>query len=65
MVVGFALLPASILAGLLWDGVGPASPFWFGAACAAASTLLLLVFVRLPKPPAPPKRTLSTDGVAP
>jgi len=49
-VVGLALLPASIVAGLLWDGVSPAAPFWFGAAC-AASALLLLAFVRLPARP--------------
>jgi predicted MFS family arabinose efflux permease len=38
---GLVLPPASILAGLLWDGVGPHAPFWFGAACAAAAVVLL------------------------
>ena len=47
-VVGFALLPASLIAGLLWDVIGPAAPFWFGAACAAGATILLLVAVRPP-----------------
>jgi MFS family permease len=47
-VVGFALLPASLVAGLLWDGIAPAAPFWFGAACAAAATVLLVAFVRPP-----------------
>lgn len=44
-VSGLAILPASIVAGLLWDGVGAAAPFWFGAACAAGG-LALLAFVR-------------------
>jgi len=41
MVTGLVLLPASIFAGLLWDGVGPHAPFWFGAGCAAAAVVLL------------------------
>ena len=44
-VTGLAILPASIVAGLLWDRVGQAAPFWFGAACATAG-LALLAFVR-------------------
>jgi MFS family permease len=40
-----ALLPASVIAGLLWDAYGPSAPFWFGAACALVATVLLL-FVR-------------------
>ena len=47
-VTGLAILPASIVAGLLWDGVGQAAPFWFGAACAAGG-LALLAFVRPPR----------------
>lgn len=47
-VTGLAILPASIVAGLLWDGVGQAAPFWFGAACAAGG-LALLAFVRPPQ----------------
>jgi len=43
--VGLAILPASVVAGLLWDGVGQAAPFWFAAACALAG-LVLLAFVR-------------------
>ena len=41
MATGLVLLPASILAGLLWGGVGPHAPFWFGAGCAAAAVVLL------------------------
>jgi hypothetical protein len=44
-VTGLAILPASIVAGLLWDAVDPAAPFWFGAACAAGG-VALLAFVR-------------------
>ena len=40
MVTGLVFLPASIIAGLLWDGVGPHATFWFGAACAAAAVML-------------------------
>lgn len=40
-VVGLGLLPASLLAGLLWQAVSPAAPFYLGAAMAAASAVLL------------------------
>lgn len=45
--VGLAAFPASLIAGVLWQGVGswtgwgPAAPFWFGAALAIVATLLL------------------------
>jgi len=42
MVVGIAILPASLLAGILWDAVGPAAPFWFGAGMASLATLLFI-----------------------
>lgn len=47
-VTGLAILPASIVAGLLWDRVDQTAPFWFGAACATAG-LALLAFVRPPR----------------
>jgi MFS family permease len=47
-VTGLAILPASIVAGLLWERVGQAAPFWFGAACAVGG-LALLAFVRPPR----------------
>ena len=31
-VQGIGLLPASLLAGLLWSRFGAAAPFWFGGA---------------------------------
>ena len=51
-LLGVIDLPASLIAGLLWQGVGswqgfgPAAPFYFGAATALAAALLLLVFLR-------------------
>jgi MFS family permease len=40
-VIGLALLPASLVAGWLWDHVGPAATFGAGAALALLATLLL------------------------
>jgi len=48
-VVGFTLLPASLIAGILWTSVAPSAPFWFGAACASAALVVLLVAVRPPR----------------
>lgn len=45
-VVGLMALPASLLAGLLWQGLGPGAPFLAGAALALLSAVLL---VRRPK----------------
>ncbi len=44
MVVGLAILPASLLAGLLWDHISPAAPFWFGSGTAALALLLFVKF---------------------
>jgi MFS family permease len=50
-VVGLMTLPASLLAGLLWEGfagwagLGPAAPFAFGAGAAAVAAVLLLATV--------------------
>jgi MFS family permease len=49
--VGAAAFPASLIAGVLWQGVGawagfgPAAPFLFGAALAFAATALLIGWV--------------------
>ena len=40
MIVGVAILPASLIAGFLWDHIGPAAPFWFGAGAAALAAIL-------------------------
>lgn len=45
-VVGLTLLPASLIAGWLWDAVNPAAPFYFGAGLAFLAMLGLLALVR-------------------
>ncbi len=40
---GVALLPASLVAGILWDRVSPAAPFYFGAALATIAVILLAI----------------------
>ena len=45
-VAGIALLPASVLAGLLWNMFGATVPFVFGAVMALISAMLLLVFMK-------------------
>jgi len=35
--VGLAALPASLLAGVLWQAISPAAPFYLGALLAAAA----------------------------
>lgn len=45
-VVGVAALPSSAVAGVLWDRVSPAAPFWLGAATALVAAFLLPVLVR-------------------
>ena len=55
--IGLATLPASVLAGVLWEGVfgwegfGASAPFVFGAVMAAVAAVLLLVAVPAPGPP--------------
>ncbi len=43
-LVGIALFPASLIAGVLWEAVGPYAPFVFGAALSALAALLLGLF---------------------
>ena len=45
-VAGIALLPASVIAGLLWNTFGAAVPFVFGASLSLISALLLLKFLK-------------------
>jgi MFS family permease len=44
-VVGLALLPASILAGVLWEHVNHAAPFYLGALFALAAALLFMILL--------------------
>jgi MFS family permease len=45
-VVGLTLLPASLLAGWLWDAFSPAVPFYFGAGLAFVAMLAIMTLVR-------------------
>lgn len=45
-LTGVALLPASIVAGLLWDNVNPSAPFFYGAAAAVISAVMLALLIR-------------------
>lgn len=49
MVVGLAALPASIIAGVLYDRVSPAAPFWVGAAAAVLAGMLMVALVPEPR----------------
>jgi MFS family permease len=62
-VVGVVSLPASLLAGVLWEGLGswsglgPSAPFAFGAVTGALASALLLLFVEpAPVQPSPSVR---------
>jgi len=52
--LGLIDLPASLIAGILWQGIGswhglgPSAPFYLGATLALAAALLLAAFVRAP-----------------
>ena len=45
-VVSAALLPASLIAGWLWQAVSPAAPFYFGAALAFVAMLGIVTLVK-------------------
>ena len=57
--IGLAALPSSVLAGVLWQGVGPwhgfgpAAPFLFGASMALLASVLLSTIVPDPRPEHP------------
>ncbi|MFZ0533190.1 MAG: MFS transporter [Anaerolineales bacterium] len=44
--IGFSALPASLIAGILWQVVSPAAPFVFGASLALIAGFLLLTWVK-------------------
>jgi MFS family permease len=44
-LLGITLLPASLIAGLLYDRVNSRVPFYFGAVTAVLSAVLMLIFV--------------------
>ncbi len=45
-VVGLTLLPASLIAGWLWQAYSPQAPFFFGAALACAAMIGMMVLIR-------------------
>jgi MFS family permease len=45
-VVGLTLLPASIMAGWLWQAISPSAPFYLGAILSAVAIILLLILFR-------------------
>jgi len=45
-VVGLTLLPASLIAGWLWQAYSPAAPFFFGAALAFLAMVGIMGVVR-------------------
>lgn len=45
-LVGIALLPASIIAGALWEAFGSYAPFLFGAVLSAAAAVILGLFFK-------------------
>jgi MFS family permease len=48
-LLGITLLPASLIAGLLYDKVNSHIPFYFGAVTAIISAILMLFFIRREK----------------
>jgi len=53
-VMGISLLPASLIAGWLYDNVNSGAPFYFGSIMAFSAALLMIVFTVLKK-----KKTIS------
>jgi MFS family permease len=45
-IVGIALLPASVIAGLLWNSFGAMVPFIFGAGLSLLAALILIIFMK-------------------
>lgn len=48
-VLGITLLPASLIAGLLYDRVNSNAPFYFGSVMALIATILMIIFTILDK----------------
>ena len=57
-LVGACLLPASLIAGVLWDAVGPSAPFYLGGVTGLLATFGLLIV--LSSGPAPAARETSS-----
>jgi len=46
-LVGIALLPASVFAGILWNAFGAAAPFWFGGSLGLLAALAISIVLRI------------------
>lgn len=44
--IGLVTLPASFIAGFLWDKINPSAPFLFGAVIAGIASIALFIFTR-------------------
>jgi len=44
-LLGLTLLPASLIAGVLYDKVNSNAPFYFGAATAVVAAIFMLFFI--------------------
>ena len=44
--IGFTALPASLIAGILWQAISPAAPFVFGATLSLLAGFLLFTWVK-------------------
>jgi MFS family permease len=49
-IIGLVTLPASIIAGFLWDKINPSAPFLFGAVMAGLAAIMLFFFTRFYHP---------------
>lgn len=49
MVIGLAILPASIVGGWLWEHISPAATFYFGAVTSILAALMFIVFLYVGK----------------
>src|SRR3989338_6731219 len=49
-IVGVMMMPASILAGSLWQFFGPATPFYFSSLIGFLATILILLYIPAGKP---------------
>jgi MFS family permease len=45
-IVGLMALPASLIAGILWDRVNPSATFYFGAGLALLAMLGMVLFIK-------------------
>jgi MFS family permease len=46
LATGATTVASSVIAGVLWDRVGPSAPFWLGSAAAVASVAMLAIVAR-------------------